>query len=137
MCYCKQMGFEDMGEGRTRLHVHFNYHPPGGALGHAFASALGIDPKSILNDLLMRAKFYLETGREPHDAIGRGKAKSKAEPAGAERQTSESSLHGPGAPMEDVRRPGMSEYATQTPWPTSPEAHVSHERAGQFPTPMD
>jgi hypothetical protein len=117
--------------------VHFSYHPPGGTLGHAFASALGIDPKTILNDLLMRAKFFLETGREPHDALGRGKATSKAEHGEGDGQKSATSMHGPGAPMEDVRRPGMSEYATQTPWPTSPEVHVGHEHGGQFPTPMD
>jgi uncharacterized membrane protein len=138
MHYCKQMMFGDAGDGWTRLNVHFSYHPPGGALGHAFASVLGIDPKSILNDLLMRAKFFLETGREPHDALGRSKAQPKAERSEAAQQEGEQSLLGPGAPMEDVRRPGMNEYATQSPWPQSNDPHVvHHEHGAQFPTPMD
>ncbi len=137
LSYCKQMMFEDASDGWTKLHLHFNYHPPGGALGHAFASMLGIDPKSILNDLLMRAKFFLETGREPHDAIGRSKAKAKAEQPDREGQASDTSMHGPGAPMEDVRRPGMSEFATQSPWPQSTDPHAAHEHVGQFPTPID
>jgi len=144
MHYCKQMGFEDAGDGWTRLHVHFSYHPPGGALGHAFASALGIDPKTILNDLLMRAKFYLETGREPHDAIGRGKAKSKAEERGSDGQTSERSMHGPGAPTDDVLRPGIRETGHPATWPPSsnwlpepPEPPVPQPASAQFPTPMD
>jgi len=144
LCYCKQLGFEEAGDGCTRLHLHFSYHPPGGALGHAFASALGIDPKTILNDLLMRAKFFLETGREPHDAIGRGKMKLMAEARGSNRPSSERAMHGPGAPTDDVLRPGIRETGHPATWPPSsswlpeqPEPPVSHPASSQFPTPMD
>jgi hypothetical protein len=32
---------------------------------------LGFDPKTLLDDLLVRAKSYLETGKQPHDATGK------------------------------------------------------------------
>src|SRR5205823_176417 len=109
--YCKQMCFERMGDDRTRMHLRFNYHPLGGVLGHATATMFGFDPKSVLTDLLMRAKFFLETGREPHDATCRRRHRTKqsADQSRSEsehRQPSASSaMHGPGAPTEDVLRP--------------------------------
>jgi uncharacterized membrane protein len=45
-----------------------SYTPPAGALGHAVARIFGADPKSELNDDLMRMKVFLETGRRAHDA---------------------------------------------------------------------
>jgi uncharacterized membrane protein len=144
MRYCKQMIFEDVGDGWTRLHAHFNYHPPGGTLGHAFASVIGIDPKSILIDLLMRTKFYLETGREPHDALGRRKAKTTADQPTDERQQGERLMHGPGAPTDDVLRPSIRETGHPATWPPpanwlpeSPEPPLPQPSSAQFPTPMD
>ncbi|HEV2443768.1 MAG TPA: SRPBCC family protein [Steroidobacteraceae bacterium] len=55
-------------EGGTRVLVTMSYTPPGGALGHAVARLFGTDPKSELNDDLMRMKVFLETGRRAHDA---------------------------------------------------------------------
>ena len=55
-------------QGGTRVLVTMNYTPPGGALGHAIARLFGADPKSELNDDLMRMKVFLETGRRAHDA---------------------------------------------------------------------
>jgi len=55
-------------EGGTRVFVTMSYTPPAGALGHAVARLFGSDPKSELNDDLMRMKVFLETGRRAHDA---------------------------------------------------------------------
>jgi uncharacterized membrane protein len=54
--------------GGTRLLVTMSYTPPAGALGHAVARLFGADPKSELNDDLLRMKVFLETGRRAHDA---------------------------------------------------------------------
>ncbi len=55
-------------EGGTRIIVTMSYTPFGGALGHAIARLFGTDPKSELNDDLMRVKVFLETGRRARDA---------------------------------------------------------------------
>jgi len=55
-------------QGGTRVLVTMSYTPPGGALNHAIARLFGADPKSELNDDLMRMKVFLETGRRAHDA---------------------------------------------------------------------
>lgn len=54
-------------EGRTRVNVHFEYTPPGGALSAAVASLFGVDVESKFYDAVMRIKPYLETGQPPHD----------------------------------------------------------------------
>jgi uncharacterized membrane protein len=61
-------------ESGTRVHIRLCYHPPGGVLGHAAAMLFGSDPKSELDQDLMRAKVLIETGHPAHDAarpIGR------------------------------------------------------------------
>ncbi|HUA22834.1 MAG TPA: SRPBCC family protein [Steroidobacteraceae bacterium] len=55
-------------EGGTRIFVTMSYTPPAGALGHAVARLFGTDPKSELDDDLMRMKVFLETGRRARDA---------------------------------------------------------------------
>jgi uncharacterized membrane protein len=52
----------------TRVFVTMSYTPPAGAIGHAIARLFGADPKSELNDDLLRMKVFLETGRRAHDA---------------------------------------------------------------------
>jgi uncharacterized membrane protein len=54
--------FEDVDRG-TRVHIHLRYTPPGGLAGHALARALGFDPRSRLDDDVMRAKALLENGK--------------------------------------------------------------------------
>lgn len=54
--------------GGTRLQVEMGYNPAGGALGHALASLFGADPKSEMDDDLMRLKAYFETGKPARDA---------------------------------------------------------------------
>jgi uncharacterized membrane protein len=55
-------------ESGTRVLVTMSYTPLGGALGHALARLFGADPKTELNDDLLRMKVFLETGRRAHDA---------------------------------------------------------------------
>ncbi|HEY6517705.1 MAG TPA: SRPBCC family protein [Steroidobacteraceae bacterium] len=55
-------------DGGTRVLVTMSYTPPAGALGHAVARLFGADPKSELDDDLLRMKVFLETGRRAHDA---------------------------------------------------------------------
>jgi uncharacterized membrane protein len=55
-------------DGGTRILVMMSYTPLAGALGHAVARLFRTDPKSELDDDLLRMKVFLETGRRPHDA---------------------------------------------------------------------
>jgi uncharacterized membrane protein/gas vesicle protein len=132
--YMKQLRFERVGNDRTRLHILFSYNPPGGVVAHAVASVLGFDPKTLLDDLMMRAKIFLETGREPHDATGRRRQVAdqggRASPSvQGERQFP----RGPGAPSGDVHTASRGEEPT-SPWPpaASPTPQ-SEEIAGRFP----
>lgn len=58
-------------DGGTRLILRMSYRPPAGALGHALARLLGADPKSRLDEEMIRLKTFLETGKQPRDAAGR------------------------------------------------------------------
>jgi uncharacterized membrane protein len=71
--------FQPSGADRTVVDVRLSYYPPAGAIGHVIASLFGADPKSEMNDDLMRMKSFIETGHQPHDA--------------AERQTRGASAH--------------------------------------------
>jgi uncharacterized membrane protein len=59
--------FDSEGEG-TRIHVQMRYMPPGGIVGHAVARFFGADPKTEMDDDLMRMKAAIETGKPPRDA---------------------------------------------------------------------
>jgi uncharacterized membrane protein len=61
------MRFEAV-NGGTRVDIQMSYCPPGGALGHAVAALFGADPKSELDQELLRLKSFLETGKTPRDA---------------------------------------------------------------------
>ncbi len=63
--------FEANGNGGTRVHVQLRYLPPAGVFGHAVASFLSADPKSEMDQDLMRMKTTLETGHVAHDAAQR------------------------------------------------------------------
>lgn len=43
------------------------YAPPAGLLGHAVASLFGVDPKSAMDEDLVRFKSLLEDGRTTAD----------------------------------------------------------------------
>jgi uncharacterized membrane protein len=55
----------------TKVEINATYNPPGGIISDAAARIAGFDLKSQLDDLMMRAKAYIETGQEPHDAAAR------------------------------------------------------------------
>ena len=63
--------FQRNADGSTRVHVRFSYNPPAGAIGHAIATLIGTDAKSLLDEEFVRMKTTLETGRRPHDAAQR------------------------------------------------------------------
>ena len=52
--------FEPMDDGRTRIHVRLSYNPPGGALAHGVLALFGADPKSRLDEDMVRMKNVLE-----------------------------------------------------------------------------
>ena len=60
--------FDPEGARRTRIHVRMSYVPPAGWLGHGVASLFGVDPKSSLDEDLVRMKSLIETGHAPRDA---------------------------------------------------------------------
>lgn len=68
--------FDPTEAGGTRLQIRMSYNPPAGALGHALAVLLGVDPKSRMDDDLVRMKTFVETGRPPHDAASNPAAAS-------------------------------------------------------------
>jgi uncharacterized membrane protein len=59
--------FEDE-DGGTRVKVHLKYNPGVGAIGHAAAKLFGSDPKTLMDQDLVRMKTYLETWDAPADA---------------------------------------------------------------------
>jgi uncharacterized membrane protein/gas vesicle protein len=69
-----QVALERANAGATRLHVELSYHPAGGAAAHAVARVLGADPKTQLDDDLLRMKTMIEEGKRPHDAAQPAKA---------------------------------------------------------------
>lgn len=72
--------FERAGDG-TRVQVEMTYNPPGAALGHAVASLFGTDPRSEMDEDLMRLKIYLETGHPAHDAAAARDKPAEQRPA--------------------------------------------------------
>jgi uncharacterized membrane protein len=55
--------FEQIDDATTRVTVRMTYRPPGGVIGHAIAHILGWDPKSRIDDDLVRMKGLLEEGK--------------------------------------------------------------------------
>lgn len=55
-------------DGGTRIDLQLRYSPPGGPIGHAVARAFGTDPKSEIDDDLLRLKTLIETGNLPRDS---------------------------------------------------------------------
>lgn len=66
--YAGRARFVALGDTSAQVQLDLTYNPPGGVISHSAARVAGYDPKSLLDDVLMRAKSYLETGKQPHDA---------------------------------------------------------------------
>lgn len=60
--------FESMGDDSTRVEVRMTYNPVAGAAGHAVATMLGSDPKSLMDDDLARLKAVMESGQPVPDS---------------------------------------------------------------------
>jgi uncharacterized membrane protein len=137
MKFSKHMTLEEMGNGCTRLRMSFHYHPPGGRIGHAIASAFGIDAKTVLTDLLIRAKYFIETGREPHDAMSR--RKSQVQDFGSNQGNGRpgSQMQGAGAPAEDIRQPSTTPIEQPSPWPESETVGSPAVSSEHFPAAID
>jgi uncharacterized membrane protein len=58
-----QVRFRSTRDGGTQAYVRMAYTPPAGVIGHTVASFLGKDPKSEMDDDLLRLKSLLETGK--------------------------------------------------------------------------
>lgn len=56
--------FQALGDRRTNVLVTLNYHPPGGAVGAAFAKLFGEAPSQQVGEGLHRLKQELEAGKE-------------------------------------------------------------------------
>ncbi len=54
--------------GGTQVEIKLLYNPIVGAAGHAVAKFFGADPKSEMDQDLLRMKTMIETGHAPHDA---------------------------------------------------------------------
>lgn len=55
--------FETNADGSTRVHIKLSYQPPAGTLGHAIARLLSADPRSKMNEDLVRFKSLIEQGK--------------------------------------------------------------------------
>jgi uncharacterized membrane protein len=55
--------FDPNSNGGTRLSVRILYRPPAGVLGHYVAALFGVDPKSEIDDDLVRLKSLIELGK--------------------------------------------------------------------------
>lgn len=55
--------FENGVDGGSRIHVRMSYNPPAGGLGHLVARLFHDDPRSAMNDDMVRLKSLLENGR--------------------------------------------------------------------------
>ncbi len=64
-------------DGTTSVQVKLSYNPPAGAIGHAIASLFGSNPKTELDEDLMRMKSSIETGVNRHDAAERKSPKGR------------------------------------------------------------
>jgi len=55
-------------DGSTTVNIRLTYNPGAGGLGHIVASLFGADPKSQMDEDLVRMKTFIETGKAPSDA---------------------------------------------------------------------
>jgi uncharacterized membrane protein len=58
-----QVRFRRISETNTEVDVQLEYSPPAGAAGHAVAALFGTDPKSAIDEDLVRFKSLLEDGK--------------------------------------------------------------------------
>ena len=54
-------------EDTTRIDVSISYNPPAGAVGYTIATIFGADPKSAMDEDMVRLKSLLEEGKTTAD----------------------------------------------------------------------
>jgi uncharacterized membrane protein len=59
--------FDEQAGGCTRIHVHLSYRPPAGSASHVVASLFGPDPKSAMDEDMLRLKSLIESTRATSD----------------------------------------------------------------------
>jgi uncharacterized membrane protein len=62
------MHFQPHPDGSTAVNIRLTYNPGAGGLGHVVAALFGADPKSEMDEDLVRMKTFIETGKTPSDA---------------------------------------------------------------------
>lgn len=55
--------FQPVGPDATQVHIRVRYSPPAGALGHGVAALLGRDPKTEMDEDMIRFKSLIEDGK--------------------------------------------------------------------------
>lgn len=78
--------FQENEDGGTRIDIRLSYNPPGGAIGHAVASFFGFDPKSDMDEDLVRLKSLIEDGKTSAHGQEVHREDLGAFPAGMEQQ---------------------------------------------------
>jgi uncharacterized membrane protein len=66
-------------DGSTAVNIRLTYNPVIGGIGHALLKTLGADPKTLLDEELVRVKTFIEKGKPPRDAAARTIRKSESE----------------------------------------------------------
>lgn len=106
LCYQGTLSVQSADADTTRVHLCFDYAPPGGALGAAIAAMFGADPKSLFQQAVLRIKPFLETGNVPHDLRELRRSRPRQ---------SSPSLSGNEQPLESAPWPGRSQWVQGQP----------------------
>jgi uncharacterized membrane protein len=57
-------------DGSTTVNIRLTYNPGAGGRGHVVASLFGADPKTQMDEDLVRMKTFVEAEKVPSDAAG-------------------------------------------------------------------
>jgi uncharacterized membrane protein len=109
--------FERADDG-TRLNIHMAYSPPGGMMGHAIATLFGTDPKSALDEDMLRFKSLLEEGKTTTGGREVGRGEAYAGMGGYEDETSRRTTTGGGigeGPQSSFSPPGGQTWESGRP----------------------
>jgi len=78
--------FDQEPDGRTRVTIRMSYCPPAGVFGHAVAWLFGADPKTEMDDDLVRFKSLIETGKTRAHGVRITREQVAAGPRGRQQQ---------------------------------------------------
>ncbi|RIK79480.1 MAG: hypothetical protein DCC67_10440 [Planctomycetota bacterium] len=89
--YAGAAWFNKLDDNRTEVQVCMSYNPPGGVFSHLAASAAHMNPKMLMDEVLMRTKQHLEGSQPSREEGGErtgAAASTGGHPAGSEPQGS-------------------------------------------------